>query len=210
MKKYNSSIELGTELVSLEQFDDRVEVKIHKRNTENSEVEEESSTYKWVVGTDGARGVVRKSLGLTFQGETKDEKFVIGDIILKGLCDVDFPLFSLSSTIYSKTFRDGICGETWELLGECFVRLVIEYTEGVFPERTSIRITEIPGLFNFIVGGSHLENIDEITASQDAVRAFLRERTSNRSDITFGEVICYSPYKYVNYASGISLKLKDA
>ena len=71
-------------------------------------------------------------------------------------------------------------------------------TEVVFPQkRTGIRITETPGLFNFIVGGSHLENIDEITASQDSVRAFLRDQTSNRSDIKFGEVICYSAYRYV-------------
>ena len=82
-------------------------------------------------------------------------------------------------------------------------------TEGVFLKRTSIRNTETPGLFNFIVGGSHLENIDEITASQDAVRAFLRAQTSNRSDIAFGEVVCYSPYMYVNNSSGNSLKLKD-
>jgi 2-polyprenyl-6-methoxyphenol hydroxylase-like FAD-dependent oxidoreductase len=88
MKKYNSSVELGVELVSLEQFDDRVEVKIHKLNSENSELEEESSTYKWVVGADGARGIVRKLLGLTFLGETKDEKFVIGDIKVEGLNDV--------------------------------------------------------------------------------------------------------------------------
>ena len=79
-------------------------------------------------------------------------------------------------------------------------------TEGVFPKRTVIRNTETPGLFNFIVGGSHLNNIEEITANQDAVRAFLRDQTSNRSDIRFGEVVCYSPYKYVNYASVNSLK----
>ena len=90
IKKYNSSVELGVELVSLEQFDDSVQVKIHKQNTENSEFEEESSTYKWVVGADGARGAVRKSLGLTFLGETKDEKFIIGDIKLEGLIDVSF------------------------------------------------------------------------------------------------------------------------
>ena len=91
MKKYNSSVELGAELVSLEQFDDRVEVKIRKRNTDNSEFEEESSTYKWAVGADGARGIVRKLLDLTFQGETKAEKFVIGDIKVEGLIDVGFP-----------------------------------------------------------------------------------------------------------------------
>ena len=97
MKKYNSSVELGVELVSLEQFDDRVEVKIRKRNTDNSEFEEESSIYQWVVGADGARGVVRKSLGLTFQGETKDEKFVVGDVKVEGLTDVGF-LYSLYIT----------------------------------------------------------------------------------------------------------------
>ena len=122
MEKYNASIELGVELVSLEQFDDRVEVKIHKRNTENSEFEEESSTYKWVVGTDGARGVVRKLLGLTFLGETKDERFIIGDVKAEGLIDVGFPLILLSSAINSKVIRDGICGETWTLLCEWFVR----------------------------------------------------------------------------------------
>jgi FAD binding domain len=121
MKKYNSAIELGVELVSLEQFDDRVEVKIQKQNTENSGFEEELSTYKWVIGADGARGVVRKSLGLTFLGETKVEKFVVGDIKVEGLSDVGFSLFSSSiSTIYLKVFRNGICGETWERLCECF------------------------------------------------------------------------------------------
>ena len=82
--------------------------------------------------------------------------------------------------------------------------------EGAFPKRTSLRNTEIPGVFNFIAGGSHLDNIDGICASQDAVRAFLRDQTSNRSDITFGEVVCYGPYKYVNRASENSMKLKDA
>ena len=96
MKKYNSSIELGVELVSFEQFDDRVEVKIRKRNAEDSEFEEESSTYRWVVGADGARGVVRKLLGLPFQGETKVGNFVIGDIKVEGLIDVGFPLICLS------------------------------------------------------------------------------------------------------------------
>ena len=207
MKKYNSSIELGVELVSLEQFDDRVEVKIHKRNTENTELEEESSTYKWVVGADGARGIVRKSLGLTFLGETKDEKFVVGDIKVEGLIDVRLPLFFLSFTQrYSDVAYVGrhgnycvsVLSETGDSTEECSQK-----------KRTSIRNTETPGLFNFIVGGAHLDNIDEIAASQDTVRTFLRDQTSNRKDIKFGEVVCYSPYKYVNCPSGNLLKLKD-
>jgi hypothetical protein len=93
------------------------------------------------------------------------------------------------------------CVSVLSVAGDC--------TERVILKRTAIRNTEIPGLFNFIVGGSHLDKIDEITASQDAVRAFLRDQTSNQNDITFGEVVCYSPYRYVNYASGNS-KLRDA
>jgi hypothetical protein len=77
-------------------------------------------------------------------------------------------------------------------------------------KRTSIRITEIPGLFNFVVGGSKLDHLDEITASEDTIRAFLREQTSNRADITFGEIICYSPFRYVIHDLGNLLKLKDA
>ena len=99
MKKYNTSVELGVELVSFEQFDDRVEVKIRKQNIENSEFEEESSTYPWVVGADGARGVVRKMLGLTFLGETKPGNFVIGDVKVEGLINVGllFILFMVKS-----------------------------------------------------------------------------------------------------------------
>ena len=47
-----------------------------------------------VVGADGAQGLIRKSLGLTFLGKTKDEKFVVGDIRVEGLMDVRF-LYSL-------------------------------------------------------------------------------------------------------------------
>ena len=94
MKKYNTSVELGIELVSLEQSDDGVQVKLHKRYTENSEFEEEISTYEWVIGADGARGAVRKLLGLTFLGETTFEQFVVGDIKVEGLTHVCFPFCS--------------------------------------------------------------------------------------------------------------------
>ena len=57
--------------MSLEQYDDGVQVKLHKRNTENSE---EISKHGWVIGADGARGAVGKLLGLTFLGETKNRE----------------------------------------------------------------------------------------------------------------------------------------
>jgi len=159
IKKYNSSVELGVELVSLEQFENRVEVKLHKKNSETLEFEEEISKYEWVVGADGARGVVRKLLGLAFLGETKVEKFLIGDIHLEGLTD------------------------KWHMWGDIGTVL------------TAIRYTETPGVFHLMVGGSKLDDLDKITANGDAVRAFLREQTSNRTDIKFGELVYCSPYR---------------
>ena len=105
-------------------------------------------------------------LGLTFLGETKVEKYVVGDIKVKGLIDVGFPLiFSSILTIYLKVVRNGICGETWEQQCECFVRLAMVLKEYSPPKkRTSIRSTETPGLLNLVVGGSKLENIDEISS----------------------------------------------
>jgi hypothetical protein len=69
-------------------------------------------------------------------------------------------------------------------------------------------MTEIPGVFNFFVGGSKLGSLEKHTASEDAVRALLREQTSNRPDIKFGEVICYWPYTYVIYLSENLVKIE--
>lgn len=52
-----------------------------------------------------------------------------------------------------------------------------------------------------------MDNLDEIIASDDAVRAFLRAQTSHcADDIKFGEVICYSAHRYAIYSSDL-LKL---
>jgi len=42
--------------------------------------------YDFLVGTDGARGVVRKALGLTFLGETRNvDNMTVGDVKVEGL-----------------------------------------------------------------------------------------------------------------------------
>ena len=38
----------------------------------------------WLVGCDGTRSVVRKILGLSVLGETKDDEMLIGNIKVKG------------------------------------------------------------------------------------------------------------------------------
>ena len=88
LAEYGCSIELGTELQSFEQTSSSVKVKLIKRGSsqdpDSGELEE--SVFDWMIGTDGARGVVRKQLGLAFLGETRNvENFVVGDICVEGL-----------------------------------------------------------------------------------------------------------------------------
>ncbi|SJL13731.1 uncharacterized protein ARMOST_17179 [Armillaria ostoyae] len=83
------TVELGTELVSFEQFPDRVVSRVVK--TRDGQQTEESIESQWIVGAEGAHSVVRKTLGLTFLGETrKGDNLVVGDIhVKKPLLDRD-------------------------------------------------------------------------------------------------------------------------
>jgi flavin-dependent dehydrogenase len=100
------TIELGTEFKSFTQFDDHVEVKLLVRGSDpDAEGVEETASFEYLVGTDGAKGAVRKQLGLTFLGETrKVENFVVGDARVDGLSsEVIFYIF-LHSSIQSISY----------------------------------------------------------------------------------------------------------
>ncbi|KAH7923394.1 hypothetical protein BV22DRAFT_1036317 [Leucogyrophana mollusca] len=83
LEKFGVFVEVGTELRSFEQNSDGVIAKVAKQQGSGEVLE--TIEASWLIGTDGARGVTRKRLGLTFLGETRDEvHFVTGDIRLKG------------------------------------------------------------------------------------------------------------------------------
>ncbi|PPQ66556.1 hypothetical protein CVT24_007120 [Panaeolus cyanescens] len=89
LSEYGCSVDYGTELVSLEQKDDQVKVVLQVRNgicpeAETSRVEE---VYEYVIGTDGAKGVVRKQLGLQFLGDNLEIGMAIGDLKIEGLSE---------------------------------------------------------------------------------------------------------------------------
>lgn len=86
LAKLGCTVEKGTELVSFTQTTDHVEVNLVKRGPDGENEEKEKTRYAWMVGTDGAKGSVRKQLGLSFLGETRTvENFVVGDICVEGL-----------------------------------------------------------------------------------------------------------------------------
>ncbi len=98
-------VELNTELVSFEQTEDKITAHIVKRIA--GEEIHETAVTEWMIGADGgksksyllelyfemesdlvssASGVVRKQLGLTFLGVTKEhDRIIVGDIEVKGL-----------------------------------------------------------------------------------------------------------------------------
>ena len=75
-------VEFGSELREFEQFEDHVTVQIVRRLDGKESVEE--TQVPWLVGTDGAHSIVRKTLALPFLGETReDDEIIVGDIKVK-------------------------------------------------------------------------------------------------------------------------------
>ncbi|KAJ7499490.1 FAD binding domain-containing protein [Mycena latifolia] len=90
LAKLSCTVELGAELRSFEQSGDSVVARILKTAADGTQ-SEETATFEWLVGTDGAHSVVRKQLGLSFLGETRTEDVVgLGDIVVEEGLDPNF------------------------------------------------------------------------------------------------------------------------
>ena len=69
LEEMGTVVEIGSELKGFEQFEDHVTVQIVRRS--NGEESLEKTQVPWLVGTDGERSIVRKTLALSFLGETR-------------------------------------------------------------------------------------------------------------------------------------------
>ncbi|EED81418.1 predicted protein [Postia placenta Mad-698-R] len=67
LEKHGRYVEVGTELCSLEQYENKVTASLAKHIA--GETLMESMDCRWLVAMDGGRSAVRKLLGLTFQGD---------------------------------------------------------------------------------------------------------------------------------------------
>ena len=86
LEKLGTVVEFGSELKGFEQFEDHVTVQIVHRS--NGEELLEETKVSWMVGTDGARSTVRKTLALPFLGETRQaDEMIVGDIKVKAGLD---------------------------------------------------------------------------------------------------------------------------
>ncbi|WP_314247283.1 FAD-dependent monooxygenase [Streptomyces kutzneri] len=73
--RFGTAVERGTELVSFTQDADGVTCRLHTP----SGAEEELRT-RYLVGCDGAHSIVRKGLGLTFEGGAFAEEYMLADV----------------------------------------------------------------------------------------------------------------------------------
>ncbi|KAG2362728.1 FAD binding domain-containing protein, partial [Suillus spraguei] len=143
LEKFSCSVEMGTELRSFEQSDEGVTATLIKNGIA------ETFDTKWVIGADGAKGVVRKQLGLTFLGETRDDtRIVTGDIRLKGVgLDRHWHRFGhLSTRGLSLRPTDEVGEDGWQFFlygNELDLTKIVESEELVFEAIAAIIPTEI-------------------------------------------------------------------
>ncbi|KAF8956927.1 pentachlorophenol 4-monooxygenase [Flammula alnicola] len=161
LAEFGCTVELGTELKSFVQDSDHVKATLIKRgmsqDMESGEVEE--VLFDWMIGADGAKGVVRKQLGLSFLGETRNvENFIVGDIMV-----------------------DGLSQKYWHMWGDAANILI------------SLRATETPKLFNFVVGGKNIK-YSELAKNEALLKNCFVENTGRRPDLKFLEIPWMSTY----------------
>src|SRR5271169_726610 len=48
----------------------------------------------WLISAEGAHSLVRTTLDLPFEGHTREEQYALGDLLVAGLPDSDFHIFS--------------------------------------------------------------------------------------------------------------------
>ncbi|KAJ3881577.1 monooxygenase [Lentinula edodes] len=125
---YGIQVEWGTELKSFEQQPDHVLAHVVK--VVDSKTVGETFTVDWQVGADGARGVVRKQLGLTFLGESPEMAAVTGDSIRcfhAAMRDID--KISSSRQEMVKAFHE-LTGRRDIEFGQPNIRMVDRFGEG--------------------------------------------------------------------------------
>src|SRR5699024_951454 len=79
LKEYGVEVEWETELKTLKDKGNKVEVTLN----------EEATSFSYVVGCDGASSQVRKQAEIPFEGETYAHVFYVMDAVVKG--DVVIP-----------------------------------------------------------------------------------------------------------------------
>ena len=77
-----TKVERGVELIGIAQDDESAIATMRHRDGR-----EENARFRYVVGCDGARSIVRESLGIEFEGATEEQTFLLCDARIEGPLD---------------------------------------------------------------------------------------------------------------------------
>ncbi|KAG6891557.1 hypothetical protein C0992_004415 [Termitomyces sp. T32_za158] len=184
LAKLQCQVENGTELISFEQTENGVNVHLLRHGSDGSDVKgtPEHCTYDWMIGADGARGIVRKMTGFSFLGETRTiENHVVGDVFVEGLSPKYWHMWGDASTMlvsFRPTETPGLF--SFVIAGHKVNHGLLSSDEGAlrkcFAEKTgsntSLKFKEIPWVNHYI------PNIRMVETFQRG-RVFLAGGTSN-------------------------------
>ncbi|OJT13451.1 Pentachlorophenol 4-monooxygenase [Trametes pubescens] len=122
LAKFGVQVELATELVALEQDAEDVTATL-KHTSGTGEETTETFRASYIIGADGARGITRKQIGATFEGQTKDaDGHLWADVYVEGLSSEYWHLWSepenftvqMRPTHNKGEFHVGIVGFGWD------------------------------------------------------------------------------------------------
>ncbi|KAJ7705540.1 FAD binding domain-containing protein [Mycena rosella] len=155
-EKYSCAVDVGKTLVSFTQDVTGVDVTIQDEihGTQKNE------RYDFLVGTDGARGVVRKQLGLSFVGESRPSvQLIIADVRGSGIDEDHWHMWgSLQSDglFVRPTGVPGLFGLAMTLSGEKVDCEVVKANPALLQDfiqrvvaRTEFRVTEVEWITNW-------------------------------------------------------------
>ncbi|EIW78209.1 hypothetical protein CONPUDRAFT_127729 [Coniophora puteana RWD-64-598 SS2] len=165
--KYEVYVELGTELRSFEQDANGVTVHLIKKQQGSEQEVDETVRAQYLVGTDGARSAVRKLLGCTFLGETRDDtRLITGDVRIVG---------------------EGLGRDYWHQFGDGIVK------KGLFLRPcNSIAGAENDG-FQLMLGGSEIDISATVAGGREAIYALIQELVPTK--LEFRELIWFGEFR---------------
>ncbi|KAJ7799891.1 FAD binding domain-containing protein [Mycena olivaceomarginata] len=175
---YSCEVEFGTRLVSFTQDAGGVDAVVVKGDAGQDETL--TQRFDFLVGADGARGIVRKQLGLDFLGESRPSvKFIIADLRVQGI-DED---------VSYHHYRIGIYGGTLRPTGN--PKFCLDY-RCIPVQRCAVSCcdpTGKPGLFGLVMtlAGSDI-NYDAITKDHTVLQNTISIITG-RKDLNITEVV---------------------
>lgn len=112
LEALGTKVEFGTELRAFTQSKDSVNVELVHCTNDGQEVVEHANV-PWLVGTDGAHSIIRKTLKFEFLGETREEhEMVIGDFrIASEPREVGYQLLTLYLIVLNINVSFGSVGD---------------------------------------------------------------------------------------------------